>query len=75
MDGNYEWQQFRAHERSKAQLQEAEVHRLAKEGGNGRLPFLTSIAIRIKSARSAWKRFRQKHVPARDAKEKRERFV
>ncbi|MBX3060720.1 MAG: hypothetical protein KF770_30035 [Anaerolineae bacterium] len=52
MDSNFEWQKHRVKER----LQEGEVHRLAKEGGNGRASFAFPGLTRHKAAGSALRR-------------------
>jgi hypothetical protein len=51
MDGHYEWQKFRANERIQMRLQEAEAHRRAKEGENGRASFTFPGLTRIKAVR------------------------
>ncbi len=79
MDSNYEWQKFRANERVQARLQEAETHRLAKLGDNGRLPFVRQIFAAIKTTLSALMRVLRNDVSrtrsAVDEVEKRERLV
>lgn len=64
MDGNYEWQSFRADEKLRSRRQEAEAHRQGKEvEGDGRSSVIARILVSLRIGWAALTRYLLREGP------------